>query len=79
MLLVFIYHWRVAMSPMKPDLNNCKHNFILEGVCECLEMRRCKHAYTYGGDVFCKHPSAHQGDRQYIQGQKAFEYAGIFD
>lgn len=46
------------MSFAQINLANCKHSFISGDVCECLERRKCKYAYSYGGDVFCKHPSS---------------------
>lgn len=67
------------MSLISTDFNNCKHSFIWHDVCECLEGKQCKFAYSYGGDVFCKHPSASLEGKQDVEGQKIFEYAGLFE
>lgn len=40
------------------DFFHCSTLKISENVWECLEKTRCKCAVTYGGEMFCRHPSA---------------------
>jgi hypothetical protein len=38
------------------DPDKCTRVEVFEGVWECLEKRRCRYCYCYGGDSFCKRP-----------------------
>ena len=40
------------------DPSKCERLKISEGVWECLRKGACKFSYSYGGDRFCKHPTA---------------------
>lgn len=32
----------------------CQRSLVCDGVWECLENKKCKYAYNYGGDTFCR-------------------------
>ena len=44
-------------SPVALD-DPCKKIKVNDVLWECIESRECVYRYSYGGDVFCKHPSA---------------------
>lgn len=38
------------------DPGKCGRIEISAGVWECMKKESCRFSYSYGGDVFCKHP-----------------------
>ena len=47
-----------AKPTVSMDFFKCSTLKISDNVWECLEKTRCKCAITYGGEMFCRHPSA---------------------